>query len=74
MSERKPRLDWIRKVLTDFGARDDRVDATPGVIAVTSTIVPFKPRSRSDHREMEGGGVLLRPSCRPARLTVAQES
>jgi len=71
MRERKPRLDWIRKVLIDFGARDDRADEPQGAIALVPRVVPFKPRPRSDHRETEGGGVLLRPSW---WLTAVRES
>jgi hypothetical protein len=60
MSKRKPRLDWIRKVLVEFGAHD--AGEAPRAIAFAPTVVPFSPRSRLDHREAHRAGVLLRPA------------
>jgi hypothetical protein len=60
MSKRKPRLDWIRKVLVDFGTH--HAGDAPPAIAFAPTVVPFSPRSRSNHREAHRAGVLLRPA------------
>lgn len=59
MSERKPRLDWIKKVLVDFEAHDS-ADAAVRMIAMAATVVPFDRRARSDHREAKGEGLTRR--------------
>jgi hypothetical protein len=79
MSERKPRLDWIRKVLVDLD-RYEGAGAESRVFA--SRIIAFAPRTvpgdqQSPPRRLKAGdegGVLLCPSWQLMRLTATQKS
>jgi hypothetical protein len=56
MTERKPKLDWIRRVLADDDLHDERAPQVPRLIGPASTIVPFISRPASQSCEVEDGG------------------
>jgi hypothetical protein len=78
MSGRKPRLDWIRKVLVDLDAHDgagaeSRVYA-PRIIAFAPRIVPGDRQSPPRRLKAGDAGVLICPSWQLMRLMATQKS
>jgi hypothetical protein len=51
VSERKPRLEWIRKVLVDLDERSG--EAAYASVEVPPVVVRLAPRLRSDHHETD---------------------
>jgi len=53
MSERKPRLEWIRKVLVDLDAREARAGEAAYESVEVRPVVRLASRLRSEHHETE---------------------
>ncbi|HEY6257558.1 MAG TPA: hypothetical protein VIY51_17370 [Xanthobacteraceae bacterium] len=78
MSERKPRLDWIRKVLVDLDDQHGRVIMMPRRIALAPEIVPadHSPMDHSriaDHSDAEESSAQLCPSWQLMRLAATRK-
>ena len=78
MSERKPRLHWIKKVLVDVDEHDragaeSRVVFGPRIVAFTPRIMPGDKQSPPRRLAADDDGALLCPSWQLMRLTATQK-
>jgi len=72
MSERKLRLEWIRKVLVDLDARGERAGEAAYESLQGPTVLRFASRLRSEHHETEAHAASSGEPAGPA--TTAQAS